>query len=367
MPSQTDVLVISSSRLDDVLTARDVDEYLQAQPGSTPFDSWAWLAAADGALDDHQKAIAVCKTLDGELLGWLALRVDRDSILGLKIPVLRFLTDPRADRHSVQFPADQANLVSELVDAVKGHTGHWSAVLLDEVSQSEVYAAQPSNWSTAFKRQTPVYNFPEVDAGQDPVRELVGKRGRRARKKLDKLEPEFRVWRPSEHELDELLRNIRGVENASWKGDKGVGIFGSTSGFEFFKAVASQAALAGSLMVATVHIEGKLASYRFGFVWKDIFYDYNFAYLPEYSNLSLGRVLLDELIVRGYEAGLRGIDGSRVGSSYENLLRERSDASIEHRRWMYFRWTPGGILLGLKYLVLKPLKRTLKKLVKRNR
>ena len=360
MLGQQDVLVTASTRLSDVLSKQEVDDYLTALPDATPFDSWAWLATADATLPDNEKCFIVGRTKNGDLLGWLPLRLGYETLLGLKIPVLRFLTEPRSDRHSVQVPADNSGLLNELVGAVKHKHGKWSAVLLDEVGDVNLPESQPRGWYSTVKRQTPIFLFGETEPVSRSSRGLISKRGRRARKKLEKLDHAFKVWQPNESEVANLMETFRAVENRSWKGEQGVGIFSSDAGFEFFRGVATRAAEAGSLMVGTVHVEGVLASYRFGFLWGGVFYDYNFAYLPDYSHLSLGRVLLDEIILSGFEAGLRGIDGSRVGASYENLLRERSDASVEHRRWMHFRWTPGGILLRLKFLGLKPLKRMLR-------
>ncbi len=360
MSFQQNVLITTSSRLTDVLTQKEVDTFLHQQAESTPFDSWAWLASADAALSDEQKCFIVSRSSDGELLGWLPLRISEESFLGLKFPVLRFLTEPKSDRHSVSISNDYSHKLNEMVDAARKKIAKWSSILLDEVSSEQLRNKKLLGWFVAVKRHTPVLMFEFRPDENTPSKSLIGKRGRRARKKLEKMDHTFRVWQPGEAELDDLLSNIRSVEGASWKGDEGVGIFGSEERYKFFRSVASHAASEGSLMVGTVHVEGKLASYRFGFLWNKVFYDYNFAYLPEYSHLSLGRVLLDEMILYGSENGLRGIDGSRVGSTYDNLLRERSEQYVEHCRLMYFRWTLGGILLRAKFLVLKPIKRFLK-------
>ena len=365
MSTPEDVDITASSRLRDVLAEKEVDDFLKSQTFSTPFDTWAWLDAADGILREEQKCFVVARSSTGDLLGWLPLRASDEVFLGLRFSVLRLLTDPKSDRHSLQISSERPELLNQLVNVAKSHLGGWSAVFLDEMSGAQFKDTMPSGWSTAFKRITPIYIFSEGD--RSSAAQLIGKRGRRARKKVENLEHTFKVWRPERGELEQLMRDIREVEKASWKGEQGVGIFNTDESFEFFRTVALNAAAAGSLVVATVHVEGRLASYRFGFEWRDIFYDYNFAYLPEHSGLSLGRVLLDEMIVRGLQMGLRGIDGSRVGGSYENLLRERSDEGVEHRRWMSFRWTLGGALLRLKYRVLKPLKLMVKRVLKSSR
>lgn len=364
MSDERDIQIVASSRLTDVLNEREVDEYLKSQKFSTPYDSWAWLSAADHALSEPQKCIVVARSNTGELLGWLPLKRGSETFFGIKIPVLRLMTHPRSDRHSLQVLDHIDGMLDELIDAATTHFSGWSAILLDEMSGIQFSGTIPKGWSSDFKRATPVYVFPDA---QTSPNQLIGKRGRRARKKLDKIEHEIKVWRPAQQELTALMRDIQTVEKTSWKGDQGVGILSTEAGMRFFQSVATDASNAGSLMLATVHVEGKLASYRFGFVWRDVFYDYNFAYLPDYSNLSLGRVLLDEVIVRGFEMGLRGVDGSRVGSSYENLLRERSGDSIEHRRMMYFRWSLNGLLLRGKFRVLKPIKRAVRKTLKSGR
>lgn len=362
MICEPSIIISSDEDLLAVLSEAEVSEFIASQSAATPFDTWPWLNAANDALASDDKLFVVARSGAGRVLGWLALRRSTESLFGVKLPVYRMITYPQSDRHALQVAGNKQDVLEQLVRAVVSEGKRWSALILDEMFADDEASEPLPGWHIKSIRETPVFLFEDILSDQKP---LIGKRGRRARNKLDKLNPDIRVWKPDVSEVATLLAALRDVESDSWKGREGVGIFSTQERHDFFVSVAESSAAAGELMVATIAIDGELASYRFGFLRNGIFYDYNFAYRDQFSNLSLGRVLLDEVVVFAHREGLRGVDGSRVGVGYENLLRERSEKTITHSRLMYFARSSGGFLLRVKFLWLKPLVKALRARIRR--
>ena len=356
-----DVIVEITADLSTALTSREVEAFLLARPAATPFDTWAWLSAGAQAASDQPRYILTARSPSGELLGWLALAAQKERHLGLSITVLRQLTYPRSDRHGLLTTPD---LLDALCAKLAASRTPFAAIILDEVASPHPAPDFPKAWSAQILRETPVLHFEEFPDG---LPKSFARRVRRARKKLAQHPHEIRFWCPGADELPGLLAEIRAVENASWKGTDAVGIFSSDEGARFFETIAEQMAEAGTLYIGTIRINGALATYRFGFLWQGMYYDYNFAYLPEHASLGLGRILLDEIILQLRARQMRGVDGSRVGAHYQTILSELTEKSVTHRRLLRYRASLPGLLMRAKFQLLKPVGRRIRRALKRGR
>jgi hypothetical protein len=159
---------------------------------------------------------------------------------------------------------------------------------------------------------------------------------RRRKKKLNDLDSEVLHLRPSVNETPALVEKMRTTETASWKGCEGVGIFNAPRSYAFFKDLSQRLAAYDQLDLSIVNINGELASYKYGFYFRKTFYDYSIGYLPQYSKLGLGRILLDELALSALRKGYQAVDASRVGATTQHLLFERTNDAIPHHRAYWF-------------------------------
>jgi GNAT superfamily N-acetyltransferase len=177
---------------------------------------------------------------------------------------------------------------------------------------------------------------------------------RRRKKKLKALDSEVLHLRPSASETPILVEKMRATEAASWKGGEGVGIFNGPLSYAFFKDLSLRLAAYDQLDLSIVNIDGELASYKYGFYFRKTFYDYSIGYLPQYSKLGLGRILLDELALAALRKGYKAVDASRVGATTQHLLLERTNKTIPHYRVYWFGTSLKSKLLMLLVMHGKP-------------
>src|SRR5690606_13681812 len=126
---------------------------------------------------------------------------------------------------------------------------------------------------------------------------------------------EIRRVTPDATSIDALLERLAAVEERSWKGQEEVGIFSHPRRrwmYEAFSALAAE----GLVRVVMLEHQGRCINYRLGLLHKGRLYDYNLAFLPEYAELSGGRLLLDEWIQWGFDEGRS--EERRVGKEWRS-------------------------------------------------
>ncbi|MNG07328.1 hypothetical protein D3C84_906230 [compost metagenome] len=157
--------------------------------------------------------------------------------------------------------------------------------------------------------------------------------------------------------MGQLLRNLAEVEAASWKGEEGVGIFADPRCRQWMNHAFTALAAQGLVRVVMLELNGECISYRLGLLDQGRLYDYNLAFLPQHADLGSGRVLLEEWIRWGLDENWRWIDASRVSlENSSHQLHERMTGQLEHWRWSFYSWQPGGLLLGFALRLWKSLK-----------
>ena len=164
----------------------------------------------------------------------------------------------------------------------------------------------------------------------------------------------FERHQPTSADVADRVAECAVVENASWKGHGGKGIF-SGAGLALFTEVARRFADRGWLDIGLLRVDGRVVSYRFGFRQRGVFYDYNLAYHPEFAAGAPGRVLLAEMIASSRAQGLRCFDASRSGLGDTHLLADWCDERIDHHELWLFNDNLRGYLLQAARQRLRPL------------
>ncbi len=180
---------------------------------------------------------------------------------------------------------------------------------------------------------------------------------RRARKRIAACGAEIHRVTPDAISMGQLLRALASVEAASWKGDEGVGIFADPRRQQWMNHAFTALAAQGLVRVVLLELNGECISYRLGLLDQGRLYDYNLAFLPQHADLGSGRVLLEEWIHWGLDENWRWIDASRVSlENSSHQLHERMTGQLEHWRWSFYSWQPGGLFLGFALRLWKSLK-----------
>jgi len=322
-------------------------------PQSTPFNHLGWLRAAERALAPGQTLQVLLAWAGTELHLCLPLIRVRESRFGLGWKVLRHLGYPLSDRLVLLSRLD-AEGQRQALAAIRRRLPH-ALLQLHELVTAPGQDALLAQWAdhSCFAEQrlscrVPVHGISEQDR-LEPSGDVRYKL-RRARKRTAACGAEVRRLVPDGASIGPLLAAIAEVEQVSWKGEQGVGIFSGARRRQWMEEAFGALAEAGLVRVVLLEHQGRCISYRLGLLQDGRLYDYNLAFLPEYAELGSGRLLLDEWIRWGLEEGWQYVDASRVslsGSSHQ--LHERMTGAVEQWRWSLYSWRPSGILLGLAY------------------
>jgi len=328
--------------------ARDYEVLRQRLPQSTPFNGLAWLRAAEAALRPGQ-SLHVLLGHDGERLCLCLPLVRlplRDGLPGFV--VLRHLGWPLSDRVGllIELPEHDA---SRVLREIRRHLPH-ALLQLNEVVAGEPWLLH-WGWRSSTHECRRVCNVPVHGLSAADRQEVSGDpryKLRRARKRINACGAQVRRVVADAGNIGEWLPRIAAVEDASWKGDDGVGIFSTAQSRAWmFQALAS---LAGEdrLRLVVLELDGECISYRLGLLERGRLYDYNLAFLPAHADLGSGRVLLQEWIDWGLDDGWQWIDASRVSlENSSHQLHERMTGQVEHLRHSFYSWRPSGLCLGL--------------------
>ncbi|PUA47371.1 cellulose biosynthesis protein [Pseudomonas protegens] len=334
------------------------EQLRQQVEGATPFNRLSWLRGAEQALRQQQLQI---------LLGWqgeqlllcLPLIRGRESRAGLRLQVVRHLGHPLSDRLALLVAEAGRPAMAEALRQIRRQLPHDLLQLHELVDADRLLApwCRASGYSqSSLSCRVPEHLIVAAD-GEEPSGTLRYEL-RRGRKRCAEIDARVVRLAPGADDIDPLLERLREVEQASWKGADGLGIFSGPERQQWMGTALRGLAAEGCVRVVMLEHQGRCISYRLGLLERGRLYDYNIAFLAEYANLGSGRLLLDEWIRWGLDAGWQWVDASRVSlSRSSHQLHERMSGLVLQQRWSFYSWRPRGLLLGLAerlWLLLKP-------------
>ncbi|MBZ0267693.1 GNAT family N-acetyltransferase, partial [bacterium] len=252
---------------------------------------------------------------EGRLVGLVPLVTTRERHGGVPARVLAFAGEPLADR--LGFLVEDADpeaaevvsraIVEEARDVDLVRLTEMEAHGPAERALGRVIRASGATYARRACARAPVLR---LDSPWEDVARGFGRslrtRLRRARRRQESAGAfTFARWQPEPDELPHVLGRFRDLESRSWKGDRGVGVFGPPERWAFMNEMALAFARRGWLDVATLENGGNLVAYRFGFRFRGAFLDFNLAHAPEAAEFSPGRTLLDDIVRDSHRIGLQ--------------------------------------------------------------
>jgi hypothetical protein len=324
---------------------------LMRLPGFTPFNRLSWLKALACHLRPGQTLCVLTAWRDERMILCLPLLHCREKKAGLPLCVARHLGWPLADRIMLAVEPGQAATLAAALPHIRRALPH-ALLQLDEILPAPTsdaglaaWRARSFHWENRLSCLVPEHRICEEDRGEPAGSARYSLR--RARKQSAAIGAASCRARPDAESIDALLARISAVEQASWKGKQGVGIFSPGNADAIIEALRALAAEDRVRAVLLEH-EGRCISYRLGLLEEGRLYDYNLAFLPAYACLGGGRLLLDEWVRWGLDDGWRWIDASRVSRGHSgHHLHERMSGRIEQRRWRFYSYRPGGLAFGV--------------------
>lgn len=352
------------------VTASEVERLLDEVPHATVFLDWPWLSSCFDHCPAGKTAwVLLLRDETQRLRGCLPFQLSCERRLGITYTLLRWLQFPFADRLVPAIADDDPGLRRTVFDALTHAPFSWDVMIWNEMPDQGTgltdwkAAAEQSRLALHMEKKStcPVMTLEGRDAAalENSLSKSARQRVKRARKRLmQEKNVEILHERPAPDQVISRLTEFKAVENQSWKGEEGVGIFSDEASWQLFQTLSQRMAERGQLDLGEIRIDGRLASYRFGMCYRGVFLDYNLAYLPEYHKLGLGRILLDELVNDCAKHHYRAMDGSRVGRHSQHLLFERADTFVDH--WQ-LNWYAAGVKGALLRVINEVLIRNAKR------
>lgn len=344
-------------------TLEQVDVLLECLPHATLFNTPQWCQSAAGVLLGP-RALHVLTVTDGDTLAaWVPLTAGPEHIHGLMLRTLRLLGHPYNDRVALPMRGGDVALAGIVVDALLACPYRWDVLIVSElydaVERSQldaVLTARPAlgvEWRACSN--SPVLRLTETPQAAQRARSAATRTARARRKLAAAGEIRFERQLPTAEQVPQLVGVCKAIEDRSWKGTQGLGIFSSPTGERFFTAVGVCLAARGWLDVGLLYLDGKPVSYRFGFRYRNVFLDFNLAFDPAYSACAPGRILLDDMIASSRQQGLDAVDASRSSRAEPHLLADWTDERIEHHELWLFGPSLRGRLIGWARRHVRPL------------
>ena len=362
-------IIDQHSNLQQSVTEKEYRELVAASVDATLFNDWPWLVLSCRHSTAGDFCFITCRTQgDNRLIAFMGLALFQEKLYGLPVVAARFPQYPQGDRIGMLIHPDHSDAWEDILAFIfAGKKRAWNIMIWDEWVDSaglrqraEAFAAKHHRGLLIKKSSScPVVTI--EGRSREEFSALLPKKRRinlrRWKKKLNELPHTIVLTRVIPEEVDRLVGEVAEVEAASWKAGQDVGLFGNEKSRAFFLEAAAALARENQLFVSLVYIHEKPASYRFGFIFRNIYLDYSIGYLPEYRPLGLGSILLEEVLWEGSRRNLRAFDASRVGLRSTNPIFEWATHQVDHYRAYWFEKTIMGKLIQFLICTAKPFAR----------
>lgn len=343
----------------------EVEALVASLPGATPFDTVEWTRAALETLaSGRAPRLLSARDADGRLLAAVAFTVGREFVNGSPLRTLRLLGSPYADRVSPPVMPVRG-LAEQVLDALLALDDGWDLAILMELPADAPLLAAADGWARdrgirALRRltsRTPVVRLDVADPDALVARysKSLRRQIRVARNRMNALgEVRFERRLPTVEETPGLLNLVAGIEGASWKGQRGTGIFSTPERRAFFGRVFEDFARRGWLDIGILSLGDRPIAYELGFRFRGVLWQYNGAFLPEHGALRPGRFLIDQMVRSSVTAGLDAVDSSRGSLRGENIMREWTKEAVEHEDLWIFGTSIAGRLAYFAQTRVRP-------------
>lgn len=162
-------------------------------------------------------------------------------------------------------------------------------------------------------------------------------------------------------DTDKYLKDIFGIEDRSYKKQKGRHIFSDIQARKLYENIAKMKG--DNSAVVLLYFDNSPIAHLFGLTYKNIFLAYHMAYLSNYRNIMPGKILLYHLIIKLQALEYKLFDFSRGQSSlksqFTGTTREQYDLLTSNSFFVVFYWR---LMLLINWVISK-LRRFVKRLL----
>lgn len=352
---------------DPAFPSNEYEALVDRHPSSTPYNRLAWLQGAELAAT-HSEVLVLRR--ESQLVACIPVIWEKRA--GARIA--RHLGAPLSDRIGLMVEDNDPGLVAACLRLVQRRRPI-AYIELNELYDGEGGVALTREFARRYclavhehpTCRVPVFELPNERPTDMDLPQRIRTDLRRKRRLTAEAGATLHRITPTPENSD-WLDQIITVERASWKGSAGVGVFSLSDRERWLRCSLRNLAANGQVRVVALMLEGQMISYRLGLLEKGRLYDYNCAFIPRYSRIASGRLLIDEFVQWGADEGWTAIDASRISRHTDrHLMHERMNASVQQYRVRYFSKRPSGIIAHWAQSLWTHLKALLRRIDRHSR
>jgi len=363
--------ILTFEGIDGIQQAKDQWQDLLDRSGQPSFFLRADFLSlwAQNFLGNDQLILVVVER-GGRWIGGLPLVFGVGPIGGRwRVPRLGFAGTGWFDR--MELPAANAEDCEEAMaciwDWAKKTWGQkWMALALQEVPNGSDTMHALSALAQAKKK-----TLHGVLASKAPMVDLAtggktsSKYRRQLRQSMETLKERGEVtvdfFHLEESMVNDLADECERVEQSSWKGDEGVGVFRNPAHKEFTKSLWRMLAVKNEASMATIRLDGELVIYHWGMNHQGRFLSYNLAQVPETNSVRGGSLLLGHMVQTGESLGYTVIDASRGSLLSPNIIGRYHGPDRDHANFVLYGSGASALAVSSIRHRLLPFLRTIRK------
>lgn len=312
----------------------DLDEVAALERRCRPplTSSLLWLDAFS-ATHTHVEPWPIAVRRDGELVGWVALGVERGPVVTVSNLGLGLV-----DRQSVLAVDDAAatELAREVAAALARLPGPWRFVS-EQLPATDVFArALLRHLPGAVEEQGD--GCPVADVA-DETSETIGSRNwrkqvRQAGNRIERAGSTHEVVLVEDpDEIVALLPRLADVHVARDNDMDRVSDLEDDAHRAFWRRVISEMATDGRVRVWLVLVDDELAAYDLAFVDDDVLRLWDGRFVPGYEEFWPGKIILSAVVGHAADHDYRAVDLMRGASTHKLRLTDRVDEHVAVRAW----------------------------------
>jgi hypothetical protein len=307
-------------------------------------------------------------------LGVLPMMVVQTKLGRMQLPMLTLSSWPELD--TFELPAVNQEVRQKLLDYALDFAAKeikdWSLMTMREISQDGPTHLALQNYCVRKKlhlfedqrAKTPIFDFAELDSAEILRNKKLRYRLKKARRlvsELGEMEGLFEIATPENYQR--IMADCTEVERHSWKGqtqpDAGFLLTEPKRSFanELWQTLAERKAIGSGILRA----DGKPLTIHWGMIEEGRFLGYQMCFLQEHSRVSLGSVVLDDMLEACPGLGIHIFDASRGSTDGKHILHRYQCSMRYQMLTTFYRPTLKGRALRLMREVVAPTLSKLKK------
>lgn len=290
---------------------------------SSLFSRWDWNFSwweSFGKKDD--RLAIVWAEHGGNPFGLAPLFVRRCQYYGLPRRLLKFLGEGNSDRSDILAKEHDPQFYTELFRFLFERVG-WDLIFLREIpEESGLLGSFKSFGLPAYVERDSECPFIPFSVGMtlESFRKSLSRKTRaefrNVSNRLKRLGESSVTHRILTTPDDPVLGRVREIESSSRKALREIClVFSPRTNFDFQRRLIERFGGSVQPLLSTLELNDEIIAYLYGFISDGIYYAYNMAFLPTYTRVSPGKVIMQETIEYCILAGLREFDFLR-GNSY---------------------------------------------------